>query len=152
MASATTYVAFSVTHSRRSQRENKMPLEKIDEKLIKQASSIIKERYKEGFHHVGAALRTKSGKEFSAVHLEAYVGRIAVCAEAIAIGMAAAEGDTKIETIVAVNSQGEVVSPCGMCRELISDYSPNAKVIIKENNNYEAVAVCELLPMKYNRT
>ena len=121
----------------------------LDEKLIDRARSIIKNRYKEGFHHIGAALRTKSGKEFSAVHLEAHVGRIAVCAEAIAIGMAAAEGDTEIDTIVAVNSQGEIVSPCGMCRELISDYSPEAKVIIKENSNYGIVTINELLPQKY---
>ncbi|MBC8180371.1 cytidine deaminase [candidate division KSB1 bacterium] len=115
-----------------------------DEKLITKAGSIIRKRYKEGFHEVGAALRTKSGNEFSAVH-------IAICAEAIAIGMAAAEGDTEIDTIVAVNSQGEVVSPCGMCRELISDYSPEAKVIIKENNKHEIVAISELLPKKYKR-
>jgi cytidine deaminase len=71
------------------------------------------------------------------------VGRIAVCAEAIAIGMAAAAGDTEIETIVAVDREGRIVSPCGMCRELISDYSPSSKVIITEE---EASAVNELLP------
>lgn len=91
-----------------------MTLDKKDEKLIEQASSIIKKCYKKGFHHIGAALRTQYGKHFSAVHIEANVGRIAVCAG----GMAAAEGDTEIGTIVAaVNSQGEVVSPYGMCRE-----------------------------------
>jgi len=37
------------------------------------------------------------------------------------IGIAASEGYTEIETIVAVNEQGDVVSPCGMCREVISD-------------------------------
>jgi cytidine deaminase len=67
---------------------------------------------------------------FSAVHLEATVGRIAVCAEAIAIGMAATAGDTEIEMIVAVNRVGQVVSPCGMCRELIADYAPDAMVIV----------------------
>jgi len=123
-----------------------------DEKLIENAKAIIRKRYKEGFHHVGAALRTKSGREFSAVHLEAYVGRIAICAEAIAIGMAAAQGDTEIDTIVAVNSQGHVVSPCGMCRELISDYSPKAKVIIKKNGKHIIIGINELIPNKYKRT
>ena len=122
-----------------------------DERLIVSARKIIAERYKEGFHHVGAALRTKSGNEYSAVHIEAYVGRISVCAEAIAIGMAAADGDTDIETIVAVNHQGEVVSPCGMCRELISDYSPRANVIVQGARGNEVVAVSELLPRKYKR-
>lgn len=123
----------------------------FDKKLIENARSIIRKRYKEGYHHVGAALRTKSGKEFSAVHLEAYVGRIAVCAEAVAIGMAAAAGDTEIDTIVAVNSDGDIVSPCGMCRELIFDYSTDAKVILKDDSGYRLVTIRTLLPQKYIR-
>jgi cytidine deaminase len=125
-----------------------LPIDPSDKELIEEARCIISKRFKEDYHHVGAALRTKSGKIFSAVHLEAYVGRVAVCAEAIAIGMAAAEGDTEIEIIVAVDRQGKVVSPCGMCRELISDYAPSCRVIITEN---ESTTIYELLPRKYQR-
>jgi cytidine deaminase len=125
-----------------------LPIDSSDKELIEEARCIIFKRFKEDYHHVGAALRTKSGKIFSAVHLEAYVGRVAVCAEAIAIGMAAAEGDTEIEIIVAVDRQGKVVSPCGMCRELISDYAPSCRVIITEN---ESTTIYELLPRKYQR-
>ena len=113
-------------------------------KPIASSSSDLKRNY----HHVGAALRTKSGKIFSAVHLEAYVVRVAVCAEAIAIGIVAAEGDTEIETIVAVDHRCQVVSPCGICRELISDYAPGCKVIITEE---ESLTINELLPRKYQR-
>jgi len=119
--------------------------------LIESARSIIKLRFKENWHHVGTALRTRSGKVFSAVHLEAYIGRIAVCAEAVAIGMAAAAGDTDIKTIVAVNRDGKIVSPCGMCRELISDYSPNATVIILKDGEPCLVPVSDLIPEKYQR-
>ena len=66
------------------------------EKLISEACGIIKRCHKPDIHEVGCALITKSGRLYKAVHLEAYVGRIAVCAEAIAIGMAAADGDTEI--------------------------------------------------------
>jgi cytidine deaminase len=122
-------------------------LDSKDKELIENARAIIAERFKENYHHIGAALRTKSGKVFSAVHLEAYVGRVAVCAEAIAIGMAAAAGDTDIETIVAVNSSGRVIPPCGICRELISDYSSDCDVIITE---VESISIGELLPRKMN--
>ena len=121
----------------------------IDVLLIKEAQRMINARYKEGYHHIGAALRTKSGKIFSAVHLEANVGRIAVCAEAITIGMAAAAGDTEIDTIVAVNRNGDVVSPCGMCRELISDYSRDAWVIMSGDEEHYKCHILELLPEKY---
>lgn len=125
-----------------------LPVDLSDKELIEEARCIISKRFKEDYHHVGAALRTKSGKIFSAVHLEAYVGRVAVCAEAIAIGMAAAEGDTEIETIVAVDRQGRIVSPCGMCRELIPDYAPSCRVII---TGEESITIYELLPRKYQR-
>jgi len=52
------------------------------------------------------------------------------CAEAVAIGMAATAGDTQIEMIVAVNRVGRIA--LRMCRELIADYAPDAKVIVPE--------------------
>ncbi len=119
------------------------------EDLLEQARSLIERRYRKGYHEVGAAIHTRSGRTFAAVHLEANIGRIAVCAEAVALGMAAAEGDTEVDYVVAVNSKGEVVSPCGMCRELISDYSPSAKVIVPAPDGHTVTTVEELLPNKF---
>ncbi|MHC1605351.1 MAG: cytidine deaminase, partial [Candidatus Methanofastidiosia archaeon] len=105
-----------------------MEITEEDKELINAAKDVISKYYKYGRHHVGAALRTKSGKIFTAVHIEANVGRIAVCAEAIVIGKAISEGESEFDTIVAVSypqpdekdQEIKVVSPCGMCRELIS--------------------------------
>ncbi len=123
----------------------------VDEELINVARELIAARFKQGYHHIASALRTTSGRIYTGVHVEAYVGRIAVCAEAIALGAAATAGDTSIETIVAVNELGEVVSPCGMCRELISDYAPEACVVILRSGQPVKVPVMELLPEKYSR-
>jgi len=122
-----------------------------DRALIEAARAIIRQRYKPDWHRVGAALRTRSGKVYTAVHLEAYVGRIAVCAEAVAIGMAVSAGERDIERIVAVRHTGNVVSPCGMCRELISDYAPHALVIVPTDHGEAAVPIETLLPNKYRR-
>ncbi len=119
--------------------------------LINTASQLMEARFKPDYHEIGTALITRSGQVFSAVHLEATVGRIAVCAEAVAIGMAATAGDTEIEMIVAVNRVGTVVSPCGMCRELIADYAPDAKVIVPGDTGPRLVAISDLLPNKYHR-
>jgi cytidine deaminase len=129
--------------------------------LVEFARSIIAQRYKPGWHVVGAALRTKSGRVFTGVHLEAYVGRIAICAEAVALGRAATEaGDTDIDTIVAVLHSGtgdsdpaiKVVAPCGMCREMITDYSPKAMVILTaEAGGLVRKPVAQLLLDKYVR-
>lgn len=120
-----------------------------DLQLIDVAKSIIALRSKPEFHEVGAALRTRSGKIFSAVNVKANVGRVSVCAEAIAIGMAASAGDTDIERIVAVDYNGKVISPCGMCREMISDYAPEAHVIVPGDDGLEVLKVAELLPHKF---
>jgi len=120
-----------------------------DRKLIEAARSIIALRSKPEAHEVGAALRTRSGKLFAAVNVKANVGRVSICAEAVAIGMAAAAGDTDIETIVAVDQKGRVISPCGMCREMISDYAPQAEVIVSGGDGMEILKVAELLPHKF---
>ena len=90
-------------------------------------------------------------KPVAAVNVDAYVSRLSVCAEAIVIGMAAAEGDTDLERIVAVRYTGEVVSPCGMCRELIADYAADARVIVPGENGDRVVPIETLLPNKYRR-
>ena len=122
---------------------------KEDLQLIEIAKTIIALRSKAEFHEVGAALRTRSGKIFSAVNVKANVGRVSVCAEAVAIGMAASAGDTDIARIVAVDYNGRVISPCGMCREMISDYAPEADVIVPGDNGLEILKVAELLPHKF---
>lgn len=122
-----------------------------DKALVSLARELIQKRFKEGRHHIAAALRTKSGNIYTGVHVEAYVGRITVCGEAVAIGAAATAGDTDIETIVAVNEQGDVVSPCGMCREMILDYGPAARVIVAVGGALTATPAQALLPNKYTR-
>ncbi|MFQ6022598.1 MAG: cytidine deaminase [Acidiferrobacterales bacterium] len=119
--------------------------------LIEEAREIIARRFRQNYHHVGAALRTRSGKVFRGVHLEATVGRVAVCAEATAMGVAATEGDMDVEMIVAVDREGGIISPCGLCRELISDYAPDCEVIVPGNNGPEVVSIQKLIPRKYRK-
>jgi cytidine deaminase len=119
--------------------------------LIQRAKDLIAERQAEGRHHIGAAVRTASGRTFAAVNLEATMGRVAVCAEAVALGMAAAAGDPELLLVVAVDRKGEVVSPCGMCRELISDYAPSVRLIVPTSVGLMPVPVMHLLPNKTKR-
>ena len=136
-----------------------MALSKKDQDLIDAATKAIASRYRNDWQEVGAALRTRDGRVVTGVNLDAYVGRGAVCAEAVAIGTAlTAEGDKGIETIVAVRhpKPGEpggvaVVSPCGACRELIWDYDRNTRVIVPGPDGPQVVGIGDLLPNKYSR-
>jgi cytidine deaminase len=135
-------------------------LSKADEELIAAARATIKRRYRGDWQEVGAALRTRSGKIFTGVNLDAYLGRMAVCAEAVALGHAVVDlGDAGIDTIVAVRHPAPqdkdqtiaVVSPCGACRELIFDYDPKARVIVPNGKSPSSVPIADLLPNKYTR-
>jgi len=131
-----------------------------DKELIAAASEAIKSRYRNDWQEVGAAMRTRDGRIITGVNIDAYLGRMAVCAEAIAIGRSITEGGDKgIETIVAVrhprpheaDQNIRVVSPCGSCRELIHDYDAKARVIVPDAKEPAVVAIGELLPNKYTR-
>jgi cytidine deaminase len=135
-------------------------LGKAEKELIAAATAAIEQRYRYDWQEVGAALRTRSGKIFTGVNLDAYLGRMAVCAEAVALGRAFVDlGDAGIDTIVAVrhpdpdekDQRIAVVSPCGACRELIFDYDRNARVIVPNGKSVDIVPIAELLPNKYRR-
>jgi cytidine deaminase len=117
--------------------------------LVRRAREVIAARHRPDWHHVGAAVLTRSGRVFVGVHLEAYVGRVAVCGEAVALGAAATAGDTDVAAVAAVYHDGSVVTPCGMCRELLADYAPECVVLVGER---EAVRLADLIPRKYVRT
>ena len=131
-----------------------------DQELITAATEAIKRRYRNDWQEVGAALRTRDGRVYTGVNLDAYLGRMAVCAEAVALGQAVTEiGETGIETIVAVRHPEPadkdqtivVVSPCGSCRELIWDYDRNARVIVPSPDGPAIAGISDLLPNKYSR-
>ncbi|RAI44400.1 cytidine deaminase [Rhodoplanes roseus] len=131
-----------------------------DQELIAAACKAIRQRYRNDWQEVGAALRSRSGTIVTGVNLDAYLGRMAVCAEGVAIGKLVTDlGEIGIDTIVAVrhprphepDQSIRVVSPCGSCRELICDYDENARVIVMGEAGLEAVPIRDLLPNKYNR-
>jgi len=134
-------------------------LSDADRALIEAARKVITDLYQENRHHIGAAVRTRSGRIHTAVHLDTYVGRASVCAEAVAVGKAISEGDRDIDCIVSVrhprpresNREIQVVSPCGICREMLNDFAHDCTVIIPANGGLARVPVAELLPNKYNR-
>ena len=110
--------------------------------------------YVPDWQHVAAALRTKAGRVLTAVNLDTYVSRCAVCAEAVVLGSAFSEGERDFDTIVAVRWVGkgvpEVASPCGICREMLSDYG-DPWVLHAEGGAVRRTRASALLPSRYRR-
>jgi cytidine deaminase len=126
-----------------------------DRALVVAARELVEERYVEGRHEVAAAVRMRSGAVHLGLHVESSIGRASICAEGIAIGAALMAGDGEIDTIAAVlqlpDGGWRVVSPCGLCRELIGDYGPAAHVIDYDRGDVRRVSIASLLPSKTRR-
>ncbi|MEO1471988.1 MAG: hypothetical protein AAFV86_23370 [Pseudomonadota bacterium] len=116
------------------------------------ARDLITCRATEGRHHVAATLLTATGA-YTAVNTDSVLGRAAICAEGIAVGMAcAAEAGAEIVFAVAVNRRLEIIPPCGICRELLLDYGPGARIGLADpsgNVDMMTVALAELMPHAY---
>jgi cytidine deaminase len=134
-------------------------LSDADHELIAAAHDVLARHYKPFWHTVAAAMRGRDGRIWTGLHIGATVGRLSICAEAVAFGRALLEGDGTIETAVAVrhpkpdeaDRELAVVPPCGACCEMMLDHAPDAWVIVKEPAGLVKRPVRSLLPMPYRR-
>ncbi|MDR2324912.1 MAG: hypothetical protein LBE51_05820 [Acidovorax sp.] len=72
---------------------------------------------------VGAALLGSDRQIYTGVCIDMACG-IGFCAEASAMAEMLKRHATRIEAAVAVNAQGQVLSPCGRCREMMLQLDP----------------------------
>lgn len=135
---------------------SKTNLNEEDFELIEEAKEAADRLHVDDVHEVAAALRTVDEKVFTGIHIEANVGFADVCGEVAAICTAVSHGHRNFKTIVAVWGDGkgsyELLSPCGRCRELISDFNKNTWVIVGSLKQPYKVKVSDLLPLKYKRS
>lgn len=129
-----------------------------DKELIKVAKQTLAELYEIDRHEVSSAVRTGSGEIYSGVQLYGTTNRAAICAEAIALGKSVSAKERVIDTIVAVKQSDPngdadsmyLVSPCGVCRELIHTYGSGEQdtmVIVKGETGPEKYPISDLLPI-----
>ncbi len=134
--------------------EAKIKLSEEDLELIEAAREAADRLHVDGVHEVAAAIRTRDKKVFTGIHIEASVGFADVCGEVAAICTAVSQGYRDFEAIVAIWGDGkgsyELLSPCGRCREVISDFNKDTWVIVGSLEHPYKVKVSDLLPLKYN--
>jgi cytidine deaminase len=97
-------------------------------------------------YHVGAALRTKSGRIFIGVNVENAVYPHTMCAERVAVFKAVSEGETEFDVIAVATDNGG--SPCGGCRQVLAEFGLDTIVLIADGSGtlkYE-MTLSQLLP------
>ncbi|MGN9767019.1 cytidine deaminase [Micromonospora sp. SD12] len=125
-----------------------MTMRDTDRALVQAATAVAKLRCRSENHTVAAAARTTDGRVFTGVNVYHFTG--GPCAEVVAVGAAATQGVTELETIVAVGDRGRgVIPPCGRCRQVLRDYFPTVRVIVGPMDALRVVHVAELLPETY---
>ena len=86
---------------------------------------------------VGAVLKCKNGKRYIGCNIHNH-GIQSICAERVAFVKAMSEGETEFEHIVVVggpkdNSVEFGITPCGYCRQFMSEYVDNEFKILISN-------------------
>lgn len=103
---------------------------------------------------VGAALLTKDGEIYRGANIENASFSLTMCAERNAIFNAYCHGITQddIEAIAIVADTELPVSPCGSCRQVLSELFPHDKKIYLANlrGDIKETTVDELLPYSFD--
>lgn len=100
--------------------------------------------------NVACALMTKNGNVYTGISIVVTCG-MGFCAEHAAIAEMLKARETEIQLIVSIKKNGDILPPCGRCREFmyqVDKRNINTKVIIGKN---KTVLLKELLPYMWSK-
>ncbi|CAF1798543.1 cytidine deaminase [Bacillus subtilis] len=97
---------------------------------------------------VGAALLTKDGKVYRGCNIENAAYSMCNCAERTALFKAVSEGETEFQMLAVAADTPGPVSPCGACRQVISELCTKDVIVVLINlqGQIKEMTVEELLP------
>ncbi|HEY8459431.1 MAG TPA: cytidine deaminase [Blastocatellia bacterium] len=96
---------------------------------------------------VAAAIVSGLGNVYAGVCVDFECG-IGFCAEHAAVAEMLKNRESKISVVVAVNHRGEVISPCGRCREMMWQLDPSNREALVVLGGDWALPLRELLPYR----
>ncbi|MFY9416233.1 MAG: cytidine deaminase [bacterium] len=100
---------------------------------------------------VGAALETDGGRIFSGCNIENAAYGASMCAERVALFKAVSEGFTDFAALALVTEGPNIPSPCGACRQVLSEFTPAMPVIMANMaGEYRVKTVAQLLPAAFS--
>lgn len=96
---------------------------------------------------VGAALLCSDKKVYTGCNIENSSYGASNCAERTAIFKAVSEGEREFEKIAIVSSSGDFTFPCGICRQVLSEFMYDKTVVLfSEKDGISEFKVKDLLP------
>lgn len=99
--------------------------------------------------HVGAALLDERGVVYSGCNVENASYGLSVCAERHAVAAAVAHGSKKFLALVVVTDISPPGSPCGACRQVLSEFGDVPLLLVNPDGERVETSVEQLLPMAF---
>ena len=130
----------------------------MEETLILSALEARKNAYAPYSNYfVGVAVLAQDNKIYLGCNIENASYSATVCAERTAIFKAISQGNRKIKAIAIAGGNKEeskllsYAYPCGICRQVISEFSDSQTVIIvaKSEKEYKCYKISELIPFAF---
>ncbi|WP_368488500.1 cytidine deaminase [Clostridium sp. BJN0013] len=100
---------------------------------------------------VGAAVLTGDGSLYTGCNIENASYGATNCAERTAIFKAISEGHGDLKAIAIVGSNKDYTYPCGICRQVISEFAQKDMeiILVKNENEYIVKKLEEILPYAF---
>lgn len=97
---------------------------------------------------VGAAVQTRTGEIFGGCNIENASYGLSMCAERNAIFNAVSAGHQDLVAIAVIGQTDGPISPCGACRQVISEFLPQQAPVYLTNlaGNTVTTTVADILP------
>lgn len=105
-------------------------MDKVNE-LLGEATKAREQAYVPYSHFaVGAALLGESGRVYRGCNVENASFGATICAERVAATHAVSQGERRFTAIAVVADAPEPAPPCGICRQVLSEFGPDMRVIL----------------------
>ncbi|WP_424004024.1 cytidine deaminase [Haloarcula salina] len=100
---------------------------------------------------VGAAIETADGDVYTGCNIENANYSNSLHAEEVAVGKAVSDGHREFERIAVTSGKRDGVTPCGMCRQTLSEFCDDSFEVITDGDDPTAYELGDLLPTTITR-
>lgn len=97
---------------------------------------------------VGAALLTADGKIYTGCNVENASFGATLCAERVAVAKAISDGIRDFKAIAVISSL-RFITPCGICRQTLSEFAPEIEIVMEAEGGYTVQCLTDLLPASF---
>lgn len=125
---------------------------KLVEKVLEKGTQLFEQTNYSSKHTVVAGIISETGNIYLGANCDSVHG---TCAEVVAYVNAIMANDKQLKTIVAASARGQgydrILSPCGNCRQILMENTPNIDVILCEEGKLKKFPIVQLLPKVYKK-